>query len=85
VVRTVAQAAGVSETTVRKGVSELEQGKRQLPEGRVRKSGGGRKTHMSWMAACCRRCWRWWSRTSAADPTVAVAVTTKSLRHLLKS
>lgn len=40
-VRAVARAAKVSETTVRKGVAELESG--EGPLGRVRKSGGGRK------------------------------------------
>jgi hypothetical protein len=40
-VRAVAQAASVSETTVRKGVFELEAG--EEPLGRVRRPGGGRK------------------------------------------
>lgn len=40
-VRAVAQAAAVSETTVRKGVDELEAGAEPL--GRVRRPGGGRK------------------------------------------
>ncbi len=40
-IRAVARAAEVSETTVRKGVAELESGKG--PSGRVRKVGGGRK------------------------------------------
>jgi transposase len=40
-VRVVAQAARVSETTVRKGVDELEAG--EGPLGRVRRPGGGRK------------------------------------------
>src|SRR3954447_13984561 len=38
-VRVVAQAAGTSETTVRKGVDELEAG--EAPLGRVRRRGGG--------------------------------------------
>src|SRR5437763_7243389 len=41
-VRLVAQMAGVSETTVRKGVFELEAGHEPMPEGRVRRPGGGR-------------------------------------------
>jgi len=41
-VRLVARTAGVSETTVRKGVFELEAGDEPLPEGRVRRPGGGR-------------------------------------------
>jgi transposase len=40
-IRTVARAAGKSETTVRKGMDELEAG--DAPLGRVRRSGGGRK------------------------------------------
>ncbi|WP_030941179.1 MULTISPECIES: ISAzo13 family transposase, partial [Streptomyces] len=40
-IRAVAGAAGVSETTVRKGVFELEAG--EAPLGRVRRPGGGRK------------------------------------------
>jgi transposase len=40
-IRAVARAAGVSETTVRKGVDELEAG--EEPLGRVRRPGGGRK------------------------------------------
>jgi transposase len=40
-IRAVAQAAGVSETTVRKGIEELKAGTEPL--GRVRRAGGGRK------------------------------------------
>ncbi|MFD3775754.1 ISAzo13 family transposase [Streptomyces sp. NPDC058612] len=40
-VRVAARAAGVSETTIRKGVIELEDG--EEPLGRVRRPGGGRK------------------------------------------
>ena len=43
-VRAVAQAAGVSESTVRAGVFELEDGEGALPGGRVRREGGGRKS-----------------------------------------
>ncbi|MBF4478299.1 ISAzo13 family transposase, partial [Rhodococcus rhodochrous] len=43
-VRAVARAAGVSETTVRKGVFELEAGEQPTPTGRVRRPGGGRKS-----------------------------------------
>ncbi|MEU2779724.1 ISAzo13 family transposase, partial [Streptomyces sp. NPDC007162] len=40
-IRAVARAAQVSETTIRKGVDELEAG--EEPLGRVRRPGGGRK------------------------------------------
>jgi Rhodopirellula transposase DDE domain len=42
-VRAVARAAGVSETTVRAGVFELEAGEDPLPDGRTRRPGGGRR------------------------------------------
>jgi len=42
-VRAVGRAAGVSETTVRAGVFELEAGEDPLPDGRVRRPGGGRR------------------------------------------
>jgi hypothetical protein len=42
-VRAVAAAAGVSATTVRRGVSELDGGEEPLPVGRSRRPGGGRK------------------------------------------
>ena len=42
-VRAVARAAGASETTVRAGVFELEAGEDPLPDGRVRRPGGGRR------------------------------------------
>lgn len=65
-VRAVSQVAGVSETTVRAGVFELEEGEEPFPEGRVRRGGGGRKSAAVLDAAWCLPCWRWWSRTSAA-------------------
>src|SRR3954468_211085 len=40
-VRAVAEASGVSATTVRKGVAELESGEDPLPVGRARRAGGG--------------------------------------------
>src|SRR3954453_6906915 len=42
-VRAVADAAGVSETTIRRGVFELEAGEEPLPDGRAREPGGGRR------------------------------------------
>src|SRR4051794_26152184 len=42
-VSAVAAAAGVSPTTVRSGVAELDSGEESLPVGRARRAGGGRK------------------------------------------
>jgi len=39
----VARVARVSETTVRRGLTELEAGAASLPDGRVRAPGGGRR------------------------------------------
>ena len=82
-VRAVARAAGVSETTVRAGVFELEAGGgaaagRPGPRGRAAAASGAAALTRAW----CRRCWRWWSRTSAATRMSPLRWTTKSLRHL---
>src|SRR6266536_2167670 len=65
-VRFVVRTAGVSETTVRKGVFELEYGEEPcrlaVPAGWVVVAGAP----TNWTRCWCRRCWRWWSRTSAA-------------------
>src|SRR5664280_2308671 len=50
-VRAVTEAAGVSATTVRRGVAELEAGVVSRPP--------------RWTLIWSRRCWRWWSRTNA--------------------
>jgi hypothetical protein len=42
-VRAVARVAGASETTVRRGVFELETGEDVVAAGRIRRPGGGRK------------------------------------------
>ncbi len=42
-VRAAARAAGVSETTIRAGVFELEAGEDPLQDGRLRRHGGGRR------------------------------------------
>lgn len=59
-VRAVALAAGVSETTVRKGVFELEAG--EEPLGRVRRPGGAASGSRNSIRGCGRLCWRWSSR-----------------------
>lgn len=65
-VRAVARLAGVSETTVRRGVFEIEGGEDPLPEGRVRRGGGGARAPRRRTRGCCPRCWRWWSQKSGA-------------------
>ena len=63
-VRAVAQAAAVSETTVRKGVFELEAG--EEPLGRVRRPGGGANGSRIWIRGCGRPCCRWSNRMCGA-------------------
>jgi hypothetical protein len=64
-VRAVAQVAGVSETTVRKGVFELEAGEEPFPPGRVRRRGGGRKAAARQDPDLVPALLALWSRTSA--------------------
>lgn len=78
-VRAVALAAGVGETTVRKGVFELEAGEDPLPEGRVRRVGGGRKNaediDPQLVPALVEP-------DERGDPESPLRWTTKSLRHV---
>jgi transposase len=81
-VRAVARAAGVSETTVRKGVLELERGGDQLPEGRVRRPGGGRKSADALDPFLVPALLALVGPDERGDPMSALRWTTKSLRHL---
>ena len=81
-VRAVARVAGVSESTVRAGVFELEQGQEPFPEGRARRGGGGRKSAAALDArlGACPAGAGGAGRTRR--PGIAAAVDPKSLRHL---
>jgi DDE family transposase len=81
-VRVVARAAGMSETTVRRGVAELEAGEAPLPEGRVRVAGGGRKPveHNDPQLVSALR--GMIEPDERGDPESPLRWTTKSLRHL---
>jgi hypothetical protein len=81
-VRAVAGAAGVSETTVRKGVLELECGGDPLPEGRVRRPGGGRKRADALDPLLVPALMALVEPDERGDPMSPLRWTAKSLRHL---
>ena len=81
-VRAVARVAGVSETTVRAGVFELEQGEEPFPEGRVRRAGGGRKSAAVLDADLAPALLALVEPDERGDPESPLRWTTKSLRHL---
>jgi hypothetical protein len=81
-VRAVARMAGVSETTVRAGVFELEQGEEPFPEGRVRRGGGGRKGAAALDAGLVPALLALVEPDERGDPESPLRWTTKSLRHL---
>jgi transposase len=81
-VRAVAQVAGVSETTVRKGVVELEAGQAPLPPGRVRRPGGGRKPAARQDPELVPALLALVEPDERGDPMSPLRWTTKSLRHL---
>ena len=80
--RAVAQVAGVSETTVRKGVVELKAGQAPLPPGRVRRPGGGRKPAARQDPALVPALLGLVEPDERGDPMSPLRWTTKSLRHL---
>jgi hypothetical protein len=81
-VRLVAQTTGVSETTVRKGVFELEAGVAPLPEGRVRRPGGGRMRAEAVDPHLVPALMALVEPDERGDPMSPLRWTTKSLRHL---
>jgi transposase len=81
-VRAVAGIAGVSETTVRRGVAELEAGLEPLPEGRVRAPGGGRKPIEETDPAVLKALLAMVEPDERGDPESPLRWTTKSLRHV---
>ncbi|WP_424532812.1 ISAzo13 family transposase [Sphaerisporangium viridialbum] len=81
-VRAVARLGGVSETTVRRGVFELEDGQDPYPDGRVRREGGGRKGAEELDAGLVPTLLALVEPDERGDPESPLRWTTKSLRHL---
>src|SRR6266550_3629723 len=81
-VRAVARVAGVSESTVREGVFELEEGQDPFPDGRARREGGGRKSAEELDAGLVPALLALVDPDERGDPESPLRWTTKSLRHL---
>ena len=81
-VRAVARAAGVSETTVRAGVFELEAGEDPLPGGRVWRPGGGRRRIEVLDPGLVPALLALVEPDERGDPASPLRWTTKSLRNL---
>jgi transposase len=81
-VRAVAEVAGVSVTTVRKGVFELEGGEDPLPPERARRRGGGRKSAATQDPGLVPALLALVEPDERGDPMSPLRWTTKSLRHL---
>ncbi len=81
-VRAVAEVAGVSETTVRRGVFELEEGQDPFPDGRARREGGGRRSAEELDAGLVPALLALVEPEERGDPESPLRWTTKSLRHL---
>jgi transposase len=81
-VRAVAQAAGVSVKTVRRGVQESEAGAEPLPPERSRQPGAGRKTAQARDPGVVEALLALVEPEERGDPMSPLRWTTKSLRHL---
>jgi len=78
----VARVARVSETTVRRGIAELETGAAPLADGRVRAPGGGRRRTEDNDPAVLSTLLGLVEPDERGDPESPLRWTTKSLRHL---
>jgi transposase len=81
-VRAAARVAGMSETTVRRGVAELEAGEDPFPDGRIRAQGGGRRRAEQTDPAVLEALLAMVEPDVRGDPESPLRWTTKSLRHL---
>jgi len=81
-VRAVAETAGVSASTVHRGVTELEAGEEPLPVGRARCAGGGRKAATAHDPELVRALLALVEPDERGDPMSPLRWTTKSLRRL---
>jgi transposase len=81
-VRAVAQVAGVSVTTVRRGVFELEEGQDPFPDGRARRAGGGRRSAGDLDAGLVPALLALVEPDERGDPESPLRWTVKSLRRL---
>ncbi|GLW99408.1 ISAzo13 family transposase [Microtetraspora sp. NBRC 16547] len=81
-VRAVARAAGVSETTIRNGIFEIEDDQQPLARGRIRRPGGGRKRVEDDDPAVLTALLGLVEPDERGDPQSPLRWTTKSLRHL---
>jgi transposase len=81
-VRAVARVSGASETTIRRGVFELEAGEVSGTEGRVRRPGGGRKSAEETDPALLPALMALVEPDERGDPMSPLRWTTKSLRNL---
>ncbi len=82
-VAAVADAARVSPTTVRRGVSELDSEEEPLPVGRARRAGGGRKPVPAHDPELVAALLGLVEPNARGDPMSPLRWTTKSLRHLV--
>jgi len=78
----VAQATGVSRTTIQQGIREIQQPSLRADKGRVRRSGGGRKSSIVTDSTLLEDLERLVEPTSRGDPESPLRWTCKSVRKL---
>jgi hypothetical protein len=80
----VSRATGLSRPTITKGIKELKNGER-LPEGRVRRKGGGPKKHTNTQPKLSAALDALVEPTAKGDPMSPLRWTTKSTRRLAET
>ena len=82
-IKLICEATGISTATIYKGIRELRDGKSQT--GRIRKNGGGRKSHESTQPGILEALDKLVDPTSKGDPENPLKWTSKSVRRLAEA
>jgi hypothetical protein len=81
-VSAVSQVTGLARSTINRGLKELERGAKDVPAGRVRRRGGGRKAATVTQPGLLKALKQLVASATRGDPQAALLWTSRSVRHL---
>ena len=81
-VSAVSRVTGLARSTINRGLEELERGAEDVPAGRVRRRGGGRKAATVTQPGLLKALKQLVASATRGDPEAALLWTSRSVRHL---